>query len=306
MALDAEIARVVRELGEGPYLDLASLPMDQALAIARPKPPPFGAIDSELRVRDVRLPVHGGAIDLRCYIPRQSAALPIVVHLHGGGWVSGSLQQEDWRCQFMALNAKCVVVSVGYRLSPETQFPTPIHDCRAAWDWAREHASELSGDPARMAVSGSSAGGHLAVALMQLLRRDDAPLPAFQLETYPALDPMLASKSYRNYADGPFMTRARMAWYWDQYLGAADRTDGLLDFLTDLSGFPPALVQIAEFDVLRDEASAYAARLMSFKVPAKVSLHQGMIHGFIAIAPHHEQSRLALQEGCDALRAAFA
>jgi acetyl esterase len=306
MALDAEIARIVRGLGERPYLDLAALPAEQALAIARPAPPAFGPVSPRLKVRDERVPVQGGAIDVRCYIPDAKGPFPIVVHLHGGGWVSGSLQQEDWRCQFVALDAACVVVSVGYRLSPETQFPAPIHDCRAAWDWARDNASAINGDAARMAVSGSSAGGQLAVALMALLRRDGEPMPVFQLQTYPALDPGLASESYRDYADGPFMTKARMAWYWGQYLGAADRADPLLDFLSDLSGFPPALVQVAEFDVLRDEAVAYAERLLTFEIPAVVSLHRGMIHGFIAIAPEHRQSTIALEEGCQALRATFA
>lgn len=305
MGLDAEIARVVRELGEGPYLDLAALPADQALAISRPAPPAYGPVLPGLEVRDVTLPVARGIIELRCYVPSSSELAPLLVHLHGGGWVSGSLQQEDWRCQYVALNAGVVVVSVGYRLSPEVRFPVPINDCRAAWEWTRENAALLNGDPARMAVSGSSAGGQLAVGLMLSLRRDGAPMPAFQLQTYPALDPALASRSYREYADGPFMTRARMAWYWDQYLGAADRADPLLDFLSDVSSFPPALVQIAEFDVLRDEATAYAERLLSFDIPAAVSLHKGMIHGFIAIAPKHPQSTLALEEGCEALRAAL-
>lgn len=305
MALDAEIARIVKGLGEAPYLDLAALPIEQALAIARPPAPAFGPLCSELSVRDLELGVPGGVVPVRCYIPRIEAAMPIVVHLHGGGWVTGSLQQEDWRCQFMALHAGCVVVSVGYRLSPETRFPESIHDCRAAWNWARENAASLNGDAARMAISGSSAGGQLAVALILLLRRDGEPMPVFQLQTYPALDPKLASQSYRDYADGPFMTRARMAWYWDQYLGEADRGDPLLDFTSDLSGFPPALVQIAELDVLRAEASLYAERLASFDIPASVKLHHGMIHGFIAIAPEHPQSSIALREGCDALRAAL-
>lgn len=305
MALDVEIARIVRDLGEGPYLDLSALPLDQALAIARPPVPAFGPVSSGLSVRDVRLPVQGGTVDVRVYTPAGEGPFPVVIHLHGGGWVTGSLQQEDWRCQVMALSTRCVVVSVGYRLSPETRFPAPIYDCRAAWDWARENARSIKGDATRMAVSGSSAGGQLALGLMLLLRRDGEPMPAFQLQTYPALDPGLSSESYRDYVDGPFMTRARMAWYWDQYLGAADRSDPLLDFLSDLSGFPPALVQIAEYDVLRDEASAYAERLLSFNIPAVVSLHRGMIHGFIAIAPKHPQSMVALEEGCEALRAAL-
>lgn len=303
MPLDAEIARVVRELGEGPYLDLAALPLAQALAIARPPPPAYGPVSPALKVREVRLDADGGSTDLRCYIPQIGGPLPIVVHLHGGGWVGGSLQQEDWRCQFMALTAGCIVVSVGYRLSPEAQFPAPVHDCRLAWDWAREHATSLNGDPARMAISGSSAGGQLAVGLMAMLHRARAPMPVFQLQTYPALDPAFLTRSYEEYADGPFMTRARMAWYWQQYLGNADLADPLLDYLGDLSEFPPALVQVAELDVLRDEGGLYAERLRTFGIPAEVSLHRGMIHGFIAVAPKHPQSTVALEEGCRALQA---
>lgn len=306
MAMDTEIERTVRELGEGPYLDLAAMPLAQALAIARPPAPAFGPVSPDLEVRDVTLPVGGGVIALRCYSPRGALKAPIVVHLHGGGWVSGSLQQEDWRCQFMARAAQCVVVSVGYRLSPETQFPAPIWDCHAAWVWARENAADLGGDAGRMAVSGSSAGGQLSLGLMRLLKRDGAAMPAFQLQTYPALDPKLTSRSYRDYANGPFMTRARMAWYWDQYLGAADRADPLLDHLHDLAEFPPALIQTAELDVLRDEASDYAKGLLAQRVSVRVTLHKGMIHGFIAIAPNHPQSTIALEEACDALRAAFA
>ncbi|MBX3509579.1 MAG: alpha/beta hydrolase [Hyphomonadaceae bacterium] len=307
MALDPEIARVVEGLGQGPYLDLATLPINEALAIARPPAPAFGPVAAGLRVRDVSIAVTGGAeIALRCYAPQGDGRFPIVVHLHGGGWVSGSLEQEDWRCQFMALNTPCVVVSVGYRLSPETRFPLPVHDCRAAWDWARAHADEISGDATRMAVSGSSAGGQLAFGVMAMLRRDGAPLPSFQLQTYPAFDPTLSSTSYQTYADGPFMTRARMAWYWRQYLADAAKSDPLLDYLGDLAGFPPALVQVAELDVLRDEGEAYAARLRSFGAVARVSLHRGMIHGFIAIAPAHPQSTCALEEGCRALSQALA
>lgn len=306
MGLDAEIDRIVRELGRGPYLDLAALPADEALAIARPAPPEFPPVSPGLDVRTVHVAVEGGKIELRAYVPQWRAPMPIVVHLHGGGWVSGSLQQEDWRCQFVALNAGCVVVSVGYRLSPEVRFPAPIHDCHAAWVWARDHAASLNGDASRMAVSGSSAGAQLALGLMVMLRANGEPMPGFQLQTYPALDPTLSSQSYRKYADGPFMTRARMAWYWDQYLGQADHADPLLDFLGDLSGFPPAFVQLAELDVLCDEGEAYASRLRAFNIPASVRLHRGMIHGFIAIAPHHLQSTIALEEGAAALRAAFA
>ncbi len=303
MPLDAEIARVVDQLGEAPYLDLAAMPLAEAMIIARAPVPAYPPASPELTIREVQLEVEGGRIELRCYTPPAEGLLPIVVHLHGGGWVTGSLPSEDARCQFMALRSGCVVVSVGYRLSPETRFPLPVQDSIAAWDWACANAGSIGGDAKRMAVSGSSAGGQLAVAILLTLRRDGRPMAQFQLLTYPAIDPLLSQPSYAEFADGPFMTRARMAWYWDQYLAGADRHDLMLGSLTaDLSGLPPALVQVAEMDVLRDEGVLYAERLRALGVEAEVSLHKGMIHGFIAIAPNHPQSTVALEEACTALR----
>jgi acetyl esterase len=306
MALDPEMARIVDLMGAGPYLDLAALPAAEALRIARPAPPVFSPVSDGLNVRDVTLGVEGGTIDLRCYSPKAGRATPLVVHLHGGGWVSGSLQQEDWRCQRVALGSGCTVVSVGYRLAPETRFPTSVEDCLQAWDWAASHASGLGADANRMAISGSSAGGHLAVVLMLALQARGSLLPSFQLMTYPALDPRLASDSYLEFAEGPFMTRARMAWYWEMYLGGADPAHPWLAVLTaDLTGFPPALIQVAELDVLRDEAMLYAERLRAAGVPARTSCHLAMIHGFIAVAPDHPQSAKALDEACAMLRAHF-
>lgn len=305
MPLDPDLDRMLTVLGDAPYVDLAALPLDEAMRIARPPLPALGGLASGLHARDMVLPVAGGEIRLRCYTPETKRPHPIVVHLHGGGWVTGSIEQEDPRCQLMALEADAVVVSVGYRLSPEVRFPVPVDDCIAAWDWAEAHAAEIGGDPERMAVSGSSAGGQLAVAVLLSLKARGRRMARAQLLTYPALDPSLASASYREFADGPFMTRARMAWYWDQFLGPdGDRADPRASpRQADLSGLPQALVQVAECDVLRDEGIAYAERLRDLGIDAKVRVHPGMIHGFIAITPDHPESTIALKEGAAALKA---
>jgi len=301
--LDSEIGALVTSLGAAPYIDLASLPLDRALAIARTARP-VTDIAEPMATRDVTLRVADGVVMLRAYLPDLPGPLPIIVHLHGGGWVTGSVARDDGRCRAMARLAGAAVVSVGYRLSPEHPFPSPIDDAVAAWEWAMEHAPGLGADPDRTAISGASAGGLLAVAAQLVLRARGQPLPGFQLLTYPALDPDLASASYNRFADGPFMTRARMAWYWSQFLGAEENRDDMRSapLKADLGGLSPAFVQVAECDVLRDDGVAYAERLRGFGVAAQVREYPGMIHGFIAVAPDHDVSRRAAEEAAAALR----
>jgi acetyl esterase len=143
------------------------------------------------------------------------------------------------------------------------------------------------------------------VGVQLVLRERGEPLPGFQLLTYPALDPKLASASYRRFAEGPFLTKARMAWYWEQFLGSQGQLDDLRasPLEADLTGFPPSFIQVAECDVLRDDGLAYAERLRESGVDARVREHAGMIHGFIAVAPAHRESRLAMEEAAEALRA---
>jgi acetyl esterase len=304
MALDGEIARIVDALGSAPKIDLASLPLEHALDIARAGRP-LRKVDDPVATEDTHLSVPGNQILVRCYRPEFEGPLPLIFHLHGGGWVTGSVERDDGRCTRMARRAGALVVSIDYRLSPEFRYPVAVDDALAAWDWTMDNLLRLGGDPRRTAISGASAGGQIAVALLLRLRARGTPLPDIQLLAYPALDPFQASRSYEDFRDGPFLTRARMVWYWDQYLGkSAERSDPLIAPLTaDLGGLPPAYVQVAECDVLRDEGIEYVTRLLAAGVAARFREHPGMIHGFLAVAPDHPESLLALEEGCDAIRA---
>ena len=306
VTLDPAVKTALDLMGNSPYADLEQMPLEQALLIARPRinPPPAPALSKDRSIRGHK----DAAMRVRLYFPVvQTSGLPVVVYLHGGGFVGGTVDMDDARCQWLARNVECIVASVDYRLAPEHPFPTAIEDAFAAWKWVTTNAAEFGGDTERCAISGSSAGGHMAVGATLLARERRAPMPLLQLLTYPVIDPRLATSSYRDFGGGPFMTRARMAWYWKQYAGKPGDNIDLWNPLTvDAAGLPPTHVITAEYDVLRDEGEAYAAHLSAAGIRATVERHARMIHGFITIIPDHETSRTALRNSAAVLRKVFA
>ena len=306
ITLDSDISSFVDATAASSILDLDAMPVDEALALVRPEPrgdtPPPGSEDRWIDVGS------GRKIRIRLYYPDDcSQNLPALMYLHGGGFVGGTVEMDDARCRTLANEARCLVVSVDYPLAPENPFPEPIEAAFAIWKWLGASAAGLGIDPHRMAVSGSSAGGHLAIGVCLLSREREAPRPVLQLLTYPVVDPSLESNSYRAFAAGPFLTRARMAWYWNQYLGTRKPEGELWSPLSgSLAGLPPALVITAQYDVLRDEGEAYASALGKAGVAVTVYRHPGMIHGFLAVMPHHKESIAALAECVTALSNAFA
>ena len=149
--------------------------------------------------------------------PRRAGPFPILVWFHGGGWVLGDLDSADPTARHLAVGAGCVVVSVDYRLAPETKFPGAADDCYAATQWAVQHAAD-HGDPDRIAVGGDSAGGNLAAAVSLMARDRRGPSLAFQLLVYPVTHCNYTTSSYQSFAEGYMLTRASMQWYWNHYL----------------------------------------------------------------------------------------
>jgi acetyl esterase len=303
--LDAKLQAVVDAIGDMMRIDLDSLPLEEALRRARPNP---ASAPAPANSEDRTIPgFKGDDIRLRLYFPRtQPTKLPVLLHIHGGGFVAGSIGMDDARCSQIAKGADCIVASVEYRLAPEHAFPAGIEDSFAAWDWVTTHAKTFGGDSGKFAISGSSSGGHLAIGATLLARERGARMPCLQLLINPALDPSQSTASYREFSDGPFMTRARMAWFWKQYAGNGEPGGPLWAPLTaDATGLPPALVITAEYDVLRDEGEAYAALLRAAGVEATVERYPGMIHGFLTMVPSHEASIAAMNSSVAALRKAY-
>lgn len=263
-------------------------------------------------IEERSIPVSGGSIPIRVYLPpdRGSDPVPCVVGFHGGGFAAGSLETYDGTARFLCRHARAIVVAVGYRRSPEHRFPTQIEDAYAAVAWTAAHAGELGGDPARLAVTGDSAGGNLAAVVCQLARQRGGPSIAYQLLFYPLTDfRLLASSSRTQFGGGDyFLSNADMQWFRDQYLrSAAEADDPRVSpvLAADLSGLPPALIVAAVCDPLLDEGREYADRLSASGVAVEYRCYPGTIHAFTAFAGALPAGAEARAFAAERLRAAL-
>lgn len=245
-------------------------------------------------VYDRTVPGPAGPVPVRVYRPSEATGLPVVVWFHGGGWVIGGLDSHDHLCRLLCDDAGCVVVSVDYRLAPEHPFPAAVEDCVAAYGWVAANATEVGGDPGRVAVGGDSAGGNLA-AVVALTRRDAGdPPPRAQVLVYPVTDHEFDSPSMHENATGYFLEREHMRWFFGHYLRTpADADDWRVSPLRapDLSGVAPAIVVTAEYDPLRDQGEAYGARLRAAGVDTEIVRGEGLFHGFFGLHPIVEPGR---------------
>ncbi|MFD5890918.1 alpha/beta hydrolase [Streptomyces sp. NPDC060334] len=217
-------------------------------------------------------------VPVRVYDPDPGASgRPLVVYLHGGGWVMCDLDTHDAGCRRLAAASGAVVVSVDYRLAPEHPWPAAPDDALTALLWARSRAAALGCDPDRTIVAGDSSGGTLAA--VTALRAPE--LLAGQLLFYPPLDAAMNTPSVERYGRGYFHTAAHMAWYWDRYGGDPAHPHVSPLRAPDLTALPRTLIVLADCDVLRDEGLAYARRLGEAGVDCGVQLYPGVFHGFL-------------------------
>ena len=246
----------------------------------------FGAVATGARLTDATAAGQDGPLPIRVYQRRQGAAgsRPLVLHFHGGGWVLGGLDGADWLASSVAVGVDAVVVSVDYRLAPGHRFPAAVEDCYAALVDVVGRAAELGADPGRVAVMGDSAGGNLAAVVSLLSRDRSGPAIAHQGLLYPATDLTMTSPSIDRNASAPVLTKADMLAFRAHYLGDADPRQPYASPLlaADLGGLPPALVQVAEHDPLRDDGLRYADALRAAGVPVRVTEYTGMPHGYVS------------------------
>jgi len=282
------LSKMTPEQARGAPTPLAEAPEAVASVVARTIPGP------------------GGAMAVRIYRPMD--ALPAtLVYFHGGGWVLGSLDGADGSCRMLANRARVVVISVAYRLAPETKFPGPVEDAYAAVVWVAGQASELGIDRARIAVGGSSAGGNLAAAAALVARDRGGPRIAFQLLTVPVTELSSRAPSHREFAEGYGLTAADMEWFGTHYVTTlADAENPYASVLrADLRGLPPAFVITAECDPLRDDGEAYANRLRELGIGASFKRYPGMFHGFLGFPGQLPEAAQAFEDAGAALRAAL-
>jgi acetyl esterase len=308
MALDPQARAFLDQLQELGVPGIGELPPDEARAAGDAASEAVFGPFVEVPWEERAVPGPAGAIPTRVYRPGDELA-PVLVYFHGGGWVLGSLVTHHGVCATLARLSGCVVCSVDYRLAPEHRFPAALDDAWAATTWIAEHAEEISGRPGALAVGGDSAGGNLAAVCAMRARDEGLPL-ALQLLVYPVCDADLDTSTYREFADGYFLTADGMRWFWDHYLpeGDGDRfqPDASPLRAADVGGTAPALVMTVEFDPLRDEGEAFARRLEEAGVPVTLTRYDGMIHGFFRMPGVIGRANDALAEAAEALRAAFA
>ncbi|MFD6453705.1 alpha/beta hydrolase [Nocardia sp. NPDC060220] len=225
----------------------------------------------------------------------------LLVYFHGGGFVLGSRASYDAPARLLAIHSGLDVLSVEYRLAPEHPFPAPIEDALVAWDFAVERAPGWDIDPTCIAVGGDSAGANIATVLAQQLR-GRAVRPAVQALLYPATDFSTSYESHTEFADSPALSAKQIAWFRDNYIPAGiDRADPRLSPMRadDLSGLPPAVIAVAGFDPLRDEATAYANRLADEGVPTRLLREERLVHGYVsftAISPTSREATVRFAE----------
>ncbi len=307
---DPELKELAAQL-EGPLIDwsdaeaIAASRSDRALADM------FG--DSEPRddvgTTDVLVTRPGvDKVPLRIYEPKESAPKGGLLYIHGGGFMTGSVEMMDSACQSICGDVGLVVASVEYRLAPENPFPAGLEDCYGALCWFADNAKKLRIAKDRIAVAGASAGGGLAAATALLARDRGGPALCLQVLQIPELDDRLDTPSMVAFTDTPVWNRPSAQWSWRHYLGDSHGADvsayAAPARCEDLSELPPAFVTTMEFDPLRDEGIIYALRLLQAGV--SVELHQlpGTFHGS-SVLPTAAMSQLENRLLLGALRRAF-
>lgn len=311
MPLHPQIRTLLDEIAAAGAPPLTSLRPSEVRAsyqqMARQKPASAAVIGG---TRDLSAPGPAGTVPLRAYTPMAATGpFPLLVYFHGGGFVIGNLDTHDDVCRELCAGTGCVVVSVDYRLAPEHKFPAASDDGLAATRWVAEHAAELNGDAARLAIGGDSAGGNLATVTALRIRDEGGPQLCGQMLVYPVTDHYSADMpSMRDNGTGYGLAREEMVWYSDHYL----RDDADIDNprasplrAPSLRGLPPAWVGTAEFDPLRDEGEAYAKRLAAEGVPTAFKRYDGAIHGIYTYASGLELGRQVMDDSCAWLRQRF-
>ncbi|MEP4190608.1 MAG: alpha/beta hydrolase [Sneathiella sp.] len=260
-------------------------------------------------VQDLDISGPHGPIPLRIYKPVSgSDILPVLVFYHGGGWVIGSRNSHDALCRKIAKQGGFLIVSVDYRMGPEARFPAGVDDAYASLLWTQQTISEFGGDPEQIAVAGDSAGGNLSAVVCLLAKEQGTPMPVFQWLIYPATNMDMNTSSHKDFAEGYFLTNNLMTWFQGHYLrGSEDKDDWKASPLLakDCSSLPPALVQTAGYDPLKDEGKAYSDRLNEEGGRSAYTDYPGMIHGFINLGGAIDGAQDAIDEGIKHLQKTF-
>jgi acetyl esterase/lipase len=228
----------------------------------------------------------GQTVALTIVRPADARGLtPVFVFVHGGGWILGDFPTHERLVRDLVAGSGATAVFVNYTPSPEARYPVAINQIYAATKWVAEHGKEIKVDGSRLAIAGNSVGGNMSTVVAMMAKENGAPKIRFQLLLWPVTDASFDTASYTQFAQGYFLTKPAMKWFWDAYMPepgqrAEIHASPLRASSQQLAGLPPALIQTAEFDVLRDEGEAYGRKLDAAGVDVTVTRYDGMIHDF--------------------------
>jgi acetyl esterase/lipase len=266
---------------------------------------------SGIKVEDKTISVNGQLIAIKIVRPAGAiGTLPVFMYFHGGGWVLGDYQTHERLIRDLVVGSGAAAVYVDYTPSPEAKYPTAINQAFAATQWVAQNGTQIGVDGKRLAVAGNSVGGNMAAVVSLMAKDKGTPAIKYQLLLWPVTDANFNNASYNQFADGYFLSKSLMQWFWNNYTTdpkqrAEIYTSPLQASVEQLKGLPPALVQTAEFDVLRDEGEAYARKLDAAGVNVTSVRYNGMIHdfGLLNVVSQIPGTQSAMRQAAEALKA---
>lgn len=284
--LEAEAQKFVEATANPPYLfdlgpEKGRLEVDKTQAGEVHKP--------DADIEDISIAGGpSGQVSIRIVRPKNTAELPVIMYIHGAGWVFGNAHTHDRLIRELAVGSGAAVVFPNYSLSPEAKYPTAIEEIYAVLQWIVDYGKEHRLNSDHLAVAGDSVGGNMTAAITLMAKERSGPVIGQQLLFYPVTDASFDTESYRQFSEGYFLRRDGMKWFWDQYTSSSEQRNEitaspLKATIEQLRGLPPALIITAEADVLRDEGEAYANKLREAGVDVTALRYQGIIHDFVML-----------------------
>lgn len=286
---DTRAFLAVLNSGDGPPLEKLSPKDARQVLVDAQKSVSYDYSDIEESERQITQ--DGQTITLHIVRPKGAKGkLPVFMFFHGGGWVLGDYPTHKRLVRDLVVGSGAVAVFPDYTPTPDAQFPVAINQAYAATTWVAENGNEIGVDGSRLAVAGNSVGGNMSTVVALMAKEKNGPQLAFQLLLWPLVDSDTSRPSYKKYAQGRFLTTPIMEWMWDMYIpNPEDRKQKYVSpvnaTVDELKGLPPALVQVAENDILYDEGVAYGRKLDEAGVPTTITVYQGMIHDYGMLNP---------------------
>jgi acetyl esterase/lipase len=261
------------------------------------------------KIENIDIELSSGEVDGRVYKPEGDGPFPVILYIHGGGWVLADLDTYDATPRALAKAANALVISTDYRHAPEHKFPAAHQDVFGAYQWTLENAGKWGGDASRVAVVGESAGGNMAASLSMMAQAKGMQMPVHQVLVYPVATTSMDSASYKQHAQAAPLNAAMMKWFFDHALAKEeDRKNHEINLLEakTLQGLPPATIITADIDPLRSDGEMLAKKLEADGVPVDYKNYEGVTHEFFGMGAVVDTANEALNHAADNLKKAFA